>query len=147
VVDSQGAIYGRLVEGDPKTLAGKMCDKVILNFDFTHQKPILICAQDGNVWNDGGTIVGRAELVPESEREGQKEGPFAGFDSAKVTKDGKVADAQGVIIGRLIDGDAKKLFGKEVDADVSSQYSVQSYLETILICVMCDLGRCIGPKW
>jgi hypothetical protein len=28
VVDSHGAIYGRLVEGDPKALAGKMCDKV-----------------------------------------------------------------------------------------------------------------------
>ncbi len=99
VVDGQGVIYGRLVEGDPKKLAGKMCDK------------------DGNVWNEGGTIVGRAELVPESEREGQKEGPFAGFDSPKVTKDGKVADAKGVIIGRLIEGDAKKLYGKEVDPD------------------------------
>jgi hypothetical protein len=84
-----------------------------------HQKPILICMQDGNVWNEGGTIVGRAEIVPESEREGQKEGPFAGFEGAKVTKDGKVADSQGVIIGRLIEGDAKKLYGKEVDADVS----------------------------
>ena len=43
VVDSNGQIYGRLVEGDPKKLNGKMCDK------------------DGNVWNEGGTIVGRAE--------------------------------------------------------------------------------------
>jgi len=99
VVDSHGEIYGRLVEGDPKKLAGKMCDK------------------DGNVWNEGGTIVGRAELVPESERAGQKEGPFAGFEGAKVTKDGKVADAKGTIIGRLIEGDAKKLYGKEIDAD------------------------------
>ena len=99
VVDSHGAIYGRLVEGDPKVLAGKMCDK------------------DGNVWNKGGTIVGRAELVPESEREGLKEGPFAGFDSPTVTKDGKVADSKGAIIGRLTEGDAKKLYGKQVDAD------------------------------
>jgi hypothetical protein len=99
VVDSHGAIYGRLVEGDPKKLAGKMCDK------------------DGNVWNEGGTIVGRAELVPESEREGQKEGPFAGFDSAKVTKDGLVEDSKGTIIGRLIQGDGKQLYGKEVDSD------------------------------
>ncbi|RDL42399.1 uncharacterized protein BP5553_02378 [Venustampulla echinocandica] len=99
VVDSHGQIYGRLAEGDPKKLAGKMCDK------------------DGNVWNDGGTIVGRAELVPESEREGEKEGPFAGFNSPTVTKDGKVADSKGDIIGRLTEGDAKKLYGKEVDAD------------------------------
>ncbi|TAQ83845.1 hypothetical protein B7494_g7833 [Chlorociboria aeruginascens] len=99
VVDSNGNIFGRLVEGDPKKLAGKMCDK------------------NGNVWNDGGDIVGKAELVPESEREGLKDGPFAGFDSAKVTKGGKVADSQGNIIGRLIEGDAAKLVGKAVDAD------------------------------
>jgi ribosomal protein L13 len=99
VVDSHGEIYGRLVEGDPKKLAGKMCDK------------------DGNVWSEGGNIVGRAELVPESERAGQKEGPFAGFDSPKVTKDGLVADSKGVTIGRLIQGDGKQLYGKEVDDD------------------------------
>jgi len=70
-----------------------------------------------NVWSEGGNIVGRAELVPESERAGQKEGPFSGFEGAKVTKDGLVADASGVIIGRLIQGDGKQLYGKEVDSD------------------------------
>ncbi|KAF8850877.1 hypothetical protein BDZ45DRAFT_602267, partial [Acephala macrosclerotiorum] len=99
VVDSHGEIYGRLVQGDPKSLAGRMCDK------------------EGNVRAEDGTIIGRAELVPESEREGQKEGIFSGFDNPKVTKDGKVADSQGVIIGRLIEGDAKKLYGKMVDSD------------------------------
>jgi len=99
VVDSNGQIYGRLVEGDASKLAGKMCDK------------------DGNVWNEGGTIVGRAELVPESEREGEKEGPFSGFDSPTVTKDGKVADSKGTVIGRLIEGEAAKLYGKLVDPD------------------------------
>jgi hypothetical protein len=99
VVDSHGQIYGRLVQGDPKSLAGRMCDK------------------EGNVRAEDGTIIGRAELVPESEREGQKEGIFSGFDNPKVTKDGKVADSQGVIIGRLIEGDAKKLYGKMVDPD------------------------------
>lgn len=99
IVDSNGQIYGRLIEGDPRKLAGKMCDK------------------DGNVWNEGGTIVGRAEVVPESEREGQKEGPFSGFDSPTVTKDGKVADSKGNIIGRLIEGEAANLYGKLVDSD------------------------------
>ncbi|PVH68722.1 hypothetical protein DL98DRAFT_360390, partial [Cadophora sp. DSE1049] len=99
VVDFNGQIYGRIVSGDPKRLAGKMCDK------------------EGNVWDEGGNIVGKAELVPESEREGQKEGPFADFEGCIVTKDGKVQDAKGIIIGRLIEGDAKKLYGRQVDSD------------------------------
>jgi hypothetical protein len=99
VVDSHGDIYGVLVEGDPKKLAGRMCDK------------------NGHVFDEGGNVVGRAELVPESERAGQKEGPFAGFASPTVTKDGKVVDAKGTIIGQLTEGDAKKLYGKEVDPD------------------------------
>jgi len=99
VVDSSGQIFGRIVEGDPKKLAGKMCDK------------------NGQIWDDGGKVVGQAELVPESEREGQKEGPFAGFDSPTVTKDGKVADSHGAIIGKIVSGDAKVLYGKQVDPD------------------------------
>ncbi|KAL2066830.1 hypothetical protein VTL71DRAFT_1254 [Oculimacula yallundae] len=99
LVDSHGSIYGRLVEGDAKKLNGKMSDK------------------NGDIWDDGGKVVGKAELVPESERDGQKEGIFTGFDSPTVTKDGKVADSKGTIIGRLIEGDAKKLYGKAVDTD------------------------------
>ncbi|OWP05467.1 hypothetical protein B2J93_6374 [Marssonina coronariae] len=99
LVDSHGSIYGRLVSGDPKKLVGKMSDK------------------NGDIWDEGGNVVGKAELVPESERDGQKEGPFTGFDSPTVTKDGKVADSHGTIIGRLVEGEAKKLYGKKVDAD------------------------------
>ena len=99
IVDSSGSIYGRLVEGDAKKIAGRMCDK------------------DGNVRGESGDIVGRAELVPESEREGQSEGPFSGFQGLTVDKNGKVVDATGAVIGRLIEGDAKKLYGKTVDDD------------------------------
>ncbi|KAG9243280.1 hypothetical protein BJ878DRAFT_511586 [Calycina marina] len=99
VVDSNGDIYGRIVDGDPKKLAGKMCDK------------------DGQIWDDGGKVIGKAELVPESERAGQKEGPFTGFEGLTVTKDGKVKDASGAIVGRLTSGDGKVLYGKSVDDD------------------------------
>ncbi|KAH0559556.1 hypothetical protein GP486_003932, partial [Trichoglossum hirsutum] len=99
VVDSHGDIFGRLVEGNVSRLAGKMCDK------------------DGNVRNEGGDIVGRVELVPESEREALKEGPFAGFPGSTVTKDGKVVDPRGEVIGKLIEGDPLKLYGKAVDDD------------------------------
>lgn len=98
-VDSHGIIFGKLVEGDPKRLVGRMCGK------------------EGQVFSEGGDVVGRVELVPESEREGSKEGPFAGFEGATVNKEGKVQDATGAIIGRLIEGEAAKLYGKHVDED------------------------------
>ncbi|KIR68914.1 hypothetical protein I314_00014 [Cryptococcus bacillisporus CA1873] len=97
VVDNSGKLLGRVVEGDPAKLVGKMCDK------------------EGQIWNEGGSIVGRAELLPESEREGQKEGPFSDFQPATVRKDGKVIDNSGTVIGRLVEGDAKHLQGKSVD--------------------------------
>lgn len=109
VVDSSGSIFGRIVEGDPKKLAGKLVDK------------------NGDIWNDGGVVVGKAELVPDSERSGEKEGPFSSFDSPKITKDGKVEDSKGVIIGRLIEGEAKKLFGKSVDSDGDVLVSVPGF--------------------
>lgn len=100
LVDSHGTIYGRVVPGsDVQKLIGKSSDK------------------NGQIWDASGNVVGQAELVPESERAGLKEGPFTGFNSPTVTKEGKVADSKGVIIGRLIEGEAKKLYGKIVDPD------------------------------
>ncbi|KAK2747929.1 hypothetical protein FQN57_001520 [Myotisia sp. PD_48] len=99
IVDSSGTIFGKLEEGDPKKLAGKMCDK------------------NGDIWDEGGNIVGKASLIPESEREGQKQGPFAGLEGLTVDKNGKVVNAKGVIVGRLVQGDEKQLYGKEVDED------------------------------
>jgi hypothetical protein len=98
VTSSSGSIYGRLVEGDPKKLAGRMCDKY------------------GNVKSESGDNIGRAELVPEGEREGQKQGPFADFEGATVTKDGKV-EFKGTVVGRLVEGDGRKLFGRPIDDD------------------------------
>lgn len=99
LVDKGGDIYGRLIEGDAKTLAGKMSDKL------------------GCIRNEGGDVVGKAELVPQSEREGLKEGPFTDFVGCTVNKDGKVVTASGDVVGRLIEGDAKKLAGRAVDED------------------------------
>jgi hypothetical protein len=76
-----------------------------------------MCDKNGNVMNEMGDIIGKAELVPEAEREGEKTGPFVDFDNPTVTKDGKVVDAKGTVIGRLVGGDAKILFGKLVDSD------------------------------
>ncbi|PZD35523.1 DUF3659 domain containing protein [Pyrenophora tritici-repentis] len=97
VVDSSGTILGRVAEGDPATLAGKKVDG------------------KGQIWDNEGNVIGLAELA-----HGQKsgpEGPFAGFDNATVTKDGTVQTPSGEIIGRVTEGDIKKLEGHKVDED------------------------------
>ncbi|KAL0767083.1 hypothetical protein CaCOL14_010654 [Colletotrichum acutatum] len=99
VVDKDGTIYGRIVEGDIKRLIGRMCDK------------------DGNVRSESGDIIGRAELVAEGDREGAKEGPFAELPGCTVAKDGTIVTPSGDIVGRLVQGDAKVLFGRPIDED------------------------------
>ncbi|WQF86387.1 hypothetical protein CDEST_11401 [Colletotrichum destructivum] len=99
VVDKDGTIYGRIVEGDVKKLIGRMCDK------------------EGNVRSESGDIIGRAELIPESDREGAKEGPFAELPGCTVAKDGTIVTPSGDIVGRLVQGDAKTLFGRPIDED------------------------------
>ncbi|KUL83077.1 hypothetical protein ZTR_11163 [Talaromyces verruculosus] len=98
VVDEHGTVFGRIAEGDPKKLAGKRVDG------------------KGQIWSDNGKVIGRAELIPGNEQ-GTPEGAFFGFDDAKVGKDGVVVDGSDKIIGRLTEGDAKKLVGRAVDED------------------------------
>ncbi|KAF1932452.1 uncharacterized protein M421DRAFT_2076 [Didymella exigua CBS 183.55] len=97
VVDSSGTILGRVSEGDPATMVGKKVDG------------------KGQIWDNAGNIVGKAELVHGASS--GPEGPFAGFDNNTVAKDGTVQTADGSIIGRVIEGDIKKLTGHHVDED------------------------------
>ncbi|OAQ65897.1 hypothetical protein VFPPC_14257 [Pochonia chlamydosporia 170] len=99
VVDAHGQIFGRVIEGNVKSLVGRMCDK------------------EGNIMSESGEKIGRAELVPESEREGSKDGPFAELSGCTVTKDGKVVTSSGEVVGRLTQGDGKALYGRSVDED------------------------------
>ncbi|QLI71326.1 uncharacterized protein G6M90_00g070840 [Metarhizium brunneum] len=99
VVDAHGQIFGRVVEGNVKALIGRMCDK------------------EGNIMSESGEKIGRAELVPESEREGSREGPFAELSGCTVTRDGKVVTPSGDVVGRLTSGDGKVLYGRAVDED------------------------------
>ncbi|KAE8371759.1 hypothetical protein BDV26DRAFT_275427, partial [Aspergillus bertholletiae] len=96
VVDAQGNVFGRITSGD-KRLAGRKVDG------------------KGQIWGDDGKIIGTAELVPGAEQE-KPEGPFFGFDDAEVGKDGVVTSG-GKVIGRVIEGDAKRLQGRKVDED------------------------------
>ena len=99
VVDSSGVIYGKVVEGQVSSIINRMCDK------------------EGNIRSEAGDIIGRAELVPEGEREGSKEGPFAELSGLTVRKDGMVVTPSDEVVGRLIEGDGKKLLGRAVDED------------------------------
>ena len=99
VVDEHGTVFGRIVSGDPKKLAGKKVDG------------------QGQIWSDNGKVIGRAELIPGGEADAKAEGPFAGFENLVVAKDGIVKDGSEQIVGRLIEGDPKKLLGRKVDED------------------------------
>ncbi|KAF7552928.1 hypothetical protein G7Z17_g4006 [Cylindrodendrum hubeiense] len=99
VVGSNGELYGRVIEGHIGSLIGRMCDK------------------DGNIRSESGDIIGRAELVPEDQREGTRDGPFADLEGCTVAKEGKVTTSSGEVVGRLTEGDEKALYGRPVDED------------------------------
>ena len=70
---------------------------------------------EGQIWDDAGNVVGRCELVYGENTE--PEGPFAGFEGLQIQKDGTVTMPSGDIIGRIIEGDIKRLMGHTVDED------------------------------
>lgn len=99
VVDETGAVIGRIVQGTLKYLVGKKVDK------------------NGEIWSDQGKVIGKAEPIPDDEKEDYKDpAPFEDFTDATVQSNGDVLSG-GEKIGVLVEGDAKKLKGKSVDAD------------------------------
>ncbi|KAI0835045.1 hypothetical protein F5Y06DRAFT_143003 [Hypoxylon sp. FL0890] len=99
VVDDKGQVWGRVVQGILKNLVGK---KV---------------GDQGEIFNDAGLVIGKAEPIPDSEREEVKEpAPFEDFPDAVVGDQGKVM-SNGEQVGIVVEGDPKKLKGKPVDAD------------------------------
>ncbi|KAI1171127.1 hypothetical protein F4777DRAFT_71744 [Nemania sp. FL0916] len=99
VVDDKGQVWGQVVQGVLKNLIGKRV------------------GDNGEIYNDAGKVIGKAEPVPEGDREEAKEpAPFEDFPDAVVGDNGDVL-FQGEKIGIVVEGDAKKLKGKPVDAD------------------------------
>jgi Protein of unknown function (DUF3659) len=99
VIGYDGVPIARVVEGNLKEVAGRKVDS------------------DGQIWNDAGKVIGRVELIPEDERETKPEGIFGGLDGLIVNKEGLVEDEEGNIVGKIVEGDAKKLRGRAVDED------------------------------
>lgn len=98
MVDDNGKLFGRINSGVLSKLIGRKVDK------------------EGKIWSESGKVIGTAELVPVDERDEITGKPFEDFPDAVVNKDGHVI-FNGEIVGRLIEGEAKKLSGKKIDAD------------------------------
>jgi hypothetical protein len=97
VVDENGELFGRVVDGVVSRLVGKKCDA------------------EGKIWSDPGRVIGSADIIPNDERD-ETTAPFEDFPDAVVDSKGNVT-FDGQVIGKLIEGDAKKLAGKKVDKD------------------------------
>lgn len=99
VVNDKGQAVGRIISGIMSHLIGRKCD------------------ENGIIWNDSGKEIGRAEPIPDNELQDLMESkPFESFE-------GNTIDAKGFVIwngekvGKVTEGDLKKLQGKTVDAD------------------------------
>merc|ERR1711881_649981 len=103
VIGDEGVPVARLVEGNPKQCAGKKLDA------------------QGQLWSDRGQVIGRVELIPDDERETKPEGIFGGLQGLRVVKDGYIADEDENLVGRIVEGDAKRLEDEpeEQPADLS----------------------------
>ena len=99
VIGPSGVPIARLAEGNLKECQGRKCD------------------ENGSVYNDSGKKIGQCEIIPEEQREVRQEGPFAGLEGLHVVKDGMVEDAEGNTVGQVVEGDPKRLIGREVDED------------------------------
>ena len=98
VVDDKGNVVGNLKKGNAKNLEGKPCD------------------ENGVIWDDRGKKAGQAVPLPKEQIADIKVGPFDDFDDAKVAKNGDVISADQVV-GKVVEGDPKKLAGKAVDSE------------------------------
>ncbi|RSL64276.1 hypothetical protein CEP54_004800 [Fusarium duplospermum] len=98
LVDSNGNVLGKVVEGELKELIGKRCD------------------ENGDIWNDAGEIIGKGEPVSTAEREDKAFAPFENFPGATVEADGRVM-FEGHQVGEVVEGDLKTLKGSTVDED------------------------------
>jgi len=98
VVDENGKLFGRVVDGDVSKLVGKKCDS------------------EGKIWSESGKVIGSADIVPQDEQDEVSEASFEDFLGAVVDPTGDVI-FEGQVVGKLVEGDPKALAGKKVDKD------------------------------
>jgi hypothetical protein len=98
---SQGTPVGQIVEGDPKKLSGKQV------------------GEEGKIWDNAGKVIGRAEPLQDTERDVGPSAPFEDFPDSVVDAKGNVL-FEGRIVGKLLEGDPKKVEGKKVGATLTT---------------------------
>lgn len=100
VVNGDGKVVGRVVEGILQYLVGKKVD------------------ENGDIWSDNGKVIGKAEPISDSERDDmmKESAPFESFEDAVVDGNGMVV-SNGEWVGKVVEGDIKQLRGKSVDPD------------------------------
>jgi len=101
VQDEEGNTVGYITEGDAKKLIGRLVD------------------EDGDIIDKKGSVVGHAErYIPEEDVEAQEEKPDLSFLKGKtVTKAGLVIGDEGIPVAKLVEGSAKELTGRQLDAE------------------------------
>ena len=105
VINEDGDLLARLVEGEIESCAGKKLN------------------ENGEVLDSDGNVIGRVELIPaEPEEEVEPEPelpPLSILEGLKCNKQGKIVDSDGKPLGELVEGDPKRLakLGAECDAE------------------------------
>lgn len=128
VEDARCNKVGKVVEGDSKELVRN------------------IVGEDGSIRDQRGVVVALAEPMKDekivnscdslsgNEREAKPEGPFAGLKDLVVAPDGFVEDEGFNKVGKVVEGDWKRLLGRMVDedGDVIDKYgNVTGHAETL----------------
>ena len=69
--------------------------------------------EEGNIWNDNGKIIGRAEPLADAQNEVAPSAPFEDFPDAVLDAKGNVM-FEGRVVGKLVEGDFMKVEAKKV---------------------------------
>ena len=96
VEDEDGNRVGEIVEGNIKRLVGLAVD------------------EDGDIIDSYGNVKGHAEPYEEPEEEAAD---LSSLQGTRINKHGNAVDANGTIIGRVVEGDVGTMIGKKVDGE------------------------------
>ncbi|RAK98184.1 DUF3659 domain-containing protein [Aspergillus ibericus CBS 121593] len=112
IVNSSGQAVGKVVQGDPDDLVGQ------------------VVGENGEILDEDGDLIGRVDVLPEEEMEAAIDGipsqsllpDISTLEGLKCTKFGSILNAQGTLVGELVEGDAKKLFRGGFELDAKGQF-------------------------